>query len=123
MAARAAADAPSPIASARVDVSKLAERIAADAAIATGTARIVFLQVCDTFRARSAKRFVPDLTLDAHRGFPPSKQYNSYVVVHYQSALKQSICTETRPQIVDSEYLFILVSARCCFNPSPIFLS
>jgi hypothetical protein len=52
MAARVAADAPSPIASARLDVNKLAERMAADAAIATEIARIVFLQVCATCRAR-----------------------------------------------------------------------
>jgi hypothetical protein len=40
-----AADAPNPIASARLEGSKLTERIAADAAIATGIARIVYLQV------------------------------------------------------------------------------
>jgi len=46
-------DAPSPIASARLDVSRLAERMAADAAIATGIARIV--------SSMSAAHFVPDL--------------------------------------------------------------
>jgi hypothetical protein len=73
MAARVAAEAPNPIASARLDGSKLAERIAADAAIATGIARIVSLQVCDTFRAR--------FNAGSISRFPPSKQYNSCVVV------------------------------------------